>query len=95
MEAYPIWHTHLKNEHNIIEDYGQFELTRIHLHEEKYINNPTRSAQDDHMIHECLINFISVTVKSKVNFKLDEAFGKSNAPLWILCIQVIGMRSTY
>ena len=69
-----------KNTQNILKDYGKFDHTRIQQHEETFINNPTRSAQDDLILYELFMNSLSVTGKSKVNVKPDE-YHVGNPPL--------------
>ena len=58
-----------QNKHNLLENYVLFDLKRMQRHEGNHINNPTRAAQDDRILYKCLINYLSVTGKSKVNVK--------------------------
>ena len=52
---------------NVLEDYGRISLARLTEFERTYINSPTRRAQDDRMLYECIMNSLSVDGKAKLN----------------------------
>jgi hypothetical protein len=80
---------------NLLVDYGRFGLERIQEHEETYINDQSRLAQDDRLLYECLINSLSISGKAKLNIHADQyAVGNPKLPSG-LCLFKVLVRESY
>lgn len=56
----------------IVEEYGTLSMEAIEAHEETYIDTPTRAAQDNRMIYNCLMNSINTEAKKKITIWRDQ-----------------------
>ena len=72
----------------LVNHYGSITLTEIRRHENTYITQPTRDAQDTYLLYECLMNSLSPDANAKIDIWRDD-FWTNTLPSGNMLLKVI------